>query len=171
MAMKEPLIRPEVAADEQAIHALTEEAFRGKPYAGGDEQDLVDRLRSIGALTLSLVAVADGQVRGHVAISPASADDGEDGWFALGPVSVLPAHQGVGTGGRLVRAALEALRERGARGCILTGSTAYYPRFGFELAPAQAPENEPAEHFMLYRFDAGSSRGVIRFHEAFYSES
>ena len=73
------LIREEQFGDEAAIFKITEDAFRGKPYAGGDEQILVDRLRAQKALVLSLVAVDDDKqadasraektVVGHIAFS------------------------------------------------------------------------------------------------------
>ena len=54
------IIRPEAADDHRAIFQLTEAAFRGRPYADGDEQEVVDRLRAAGALFVSLVAERDG---------------------------------------------------------------------------------------------------------------
>ena len=86
-------IRAETAADQHAIRSVTEAAFRGRPYAGGDEQDVIDRLRAAGVLTLSLVAEIDGEIIGHIAFSPAELSDDSQPWFALGPVSVLPEHQ------------------------------------------------------------------------------
>ncbi|MFT7244196.1 MAG: putative N-acetyltransferase YhbS [Candidatus Azotimanducaceae bacterium] len=51
--------REETSADYPLIGELTELAFRGRPYAGGDEQDVIERLRALAALTLSLLAVDD----------------------------------------------------------------------------------------------------------------
>ncbi|MDG2305043.1 MAG: hypothetical protein P8R42_10370 [Candidatus Binatia bacterium] len=50
-------IRPERAEDEAQIYKITADAFRGRPYAGEDEQDLVNRLRELRELALSLVAL------------------------------------------------------------------------------------------------------------------
>jgi len=140
------------------------------PYAGGDEQDVIERLRSVGALALSLVAVCEGEIVGHVAFSPAIAADSTHPWFALGPVSVLPAHQNRGVGSALINLGLEQIRERGALGCILTGNPEYYRRFGFELAPQNVPVNEPEQFFMLKRFSAVSPTGAFQFHRAFYGD-
>jgi putative acetyltransferase len=63
-------------ADVVAIHDLTQRAFAPMPYADGDEQDVIDRLRATGALSLSLVAEQDGVVVGQVTFSPATAPDG-----------------------------------------------------------------------------------------------
>jgi putative acetyltransferase len=40
------IIRPEAPGDEAAIFDLTRRAFAPMPYAGGDEQDVIDRLRA-----------------------------------------------------------------------------------------------------------------------------
>ncbi len=66
-----PEIRAEIEDDIAGIRQLTQLAFRDRPYAGGDEQDVIDRLRVAGALTLSLVAVIDGELVGQVTFSPA----------------------------------------------------------------------------------------------------
>ena len=74
-------IRPEKDIDHTAIWQITKDAFAGKAYAGGDEQDLINNLRSAGVLALSLVAVEGETVVGHVAYSPATISSG------VGPVS------------------------------------------------------------------------------------
>ena len=90
-------IRPEQEVDRDQIHDLTKRAFAPMAFAAGDEQDLINALRDADALTISLVAVQDGEVVGHIAFSPANSADGEPGWFALGPVSVAPEVQGLGS--------------------------------------------------------------------------
>ncbi len=165
-------IRAETPADRAAIYNLTQAAFEGQPYADGDEQDVIDRLRDRDALTLSLVALQGQTIVGQVTFSPAQHDDGSGPWFALGPVAVWPQHQGQGIGGALIRAGLEDLRTRGALGCILTGNPAYYERFGFAPAGAHAPANEPAEYFMIKPLAASSIAATpisrFTFHPAFY---
>jgi len=165
-----PEIREEQAKDYAAIYALTERAFKGKPYAGGDEQDLVDRLRACGVLAPSLVAIIDKQIIGHIAFSPATVADRTSPWFALGPVSVLPEHQSKGIGAALIERGLDEIEKRGALGCILTGNPDYYQRFGFEFANANAPSNEPTEFFMLKLLSTSKPTGAFTFHPAFYGE-
>ncbi|MEQ8858187.1 MAG: N-acetyltransferase [Pseudomonadales bacterium] len=162
------VIRPEAASDADAVRSVTYEAFESMPFAAGDEHLLIDALRSAHALAVSLVAEVDGRIIGHIAISPATPADDCAGWYALGPVSVLPACQRRGVGSDLVRRGLEEIAGLGAIGCILTGDPAYYARFGFEVAPALAPSEEPAEHFMVRLMGARNPRGPIRFHEAFH---
>ena len=60
-------IRPEEPGDRGAIHELHAASF---PSAG--EARLVDALRAAGRLWVSLVAVEEGYVVGHVAFSPAA---------------------------------------------------------------------------------------------------
>lgn len=165
--MQTPSLRPERPADERSIRGLTFAAFQGMPYAEGDEHELVDQLRAVGALTISLVAEIEGRVVGHVAFSPAAASDGAEGWFALGPVSVAPGHQRSGIGSALIRRGLDELARSGAAGCILVGDPAYYGRFGFEPAPAIAPPGQPAEYFQVKVLNGPAPAGVVRFHAAF----
>ncbi len=148
-------LRPEEPADRRDIYTVTADAFRGRPYADGDEQDVIERLRDQGALSLSLVATLAGKVVGHVAFSPALSADGSGPWYALGPVSVTPDLQGRSIGAQLIRAGLDDISDRGALGCILTGNPDYYRRFGFEVTPEHAPLREPGEFFMLKRPSGG----------------
>jgi len=164
------LIRPETTDDVAAIRRVTELAFRDRPYAGGDEQDVIERLRRVGALTLSLVAIDDEALVGQVTFSPAAQSDGSAPWFALGPVAVLPARQGERIGAALIEEGLARIRALGALGCILTGNPRYYRRFGFATSPAHAPTNEPEEFFMLTLLDGTPPTGRFKFHEAFYGD-
>jgi len=84
-------IRPEEAQDHPIIYDLTRRAFAPMPFSAGDEPDLVDTLRRLGALSLSLVAERDGAVVGYVAISPVTHESGSEEWFGLGPIFVEPA--------------------------------------------------------------------------------
>lgn len=161
------LIRPETPADIPAVHALTEAAFRTAAHSAGTEQFIVDALRRAGALAVSLVAVADGTVIGHVAVSPVVLSGGEPDWYGLGPISVLPPRQRTGVGSRLMHAALQALRERGAAGCLLVGDPAYYNRFGFRPATGLEYPGVPPEYFMAVSFGAALPQGVATFHAAF----
>ena len=63
-------IRRERSGEEAAIYLVTEAAFQGRPYAEGDEQDLVNRLRKLGQISLSLVAVDCEDLVGQVTFSP-----------------------------------------------------------------------------------------------------
>ena len=160
-------IRRECPSDVEAIGQIIKSAFLGMPYADGDEAELVEMLRSQNALSVSLVAELDSTIVGQVAFSPARASGGASGWYALGPVAVLPVYQGCGIGSALVRAGVQAVLELGASGCILTGDPAYYRRFGFVLSGKSAPPGEPAEFFMVKLLRGQLPAGPIHFHQAF----
>ena len=83
-------IRFEGSSDVQEIRHLTEMAFKEMPFADGDEQDVIERLREANALSLSLVATGGDRILGHVAFSPVKLESGDNLWFALGPASVAP---------------------------------------------------------------------------------
>ena len=93
-------------------------------------------LRASGRATLSLVAVLDGQVVGHVLFSPVTMEHSppDSRWVALGPIGVLPPFQDRGVGSRLVREGLDVCRSQGCDGVVLMGEPGYYERFGFVRA-------------------------------------
>lgn len=76
-------LRSENTGDIAVIAALTRAAFAKAPHRSGSESAIVDALRAAGALTVSLLADVDGQVLGHVAISPVSISDGSHCWYGL----------------------------------------------------------------------------------------
>jgi putative acetyltransferase len=164
------LIRPETPRDVASIRHVTRRAFAGRSYSDGNEQDIVDALRERNALSISLVAEQGGRILGHVAFSPASADDASPGWYTLGPVSVDPEVQCRGVGKALIITGIGKLRERAASGCILIGDARYYSRFGFVKAPQIAPVGEPKEHFMILCLGSSTPNCVVNFHEAFHRE-
>ena len=162
------IVRHEISSDFADIGRITELAFRDRPYAAGDEQKVIERLRASEALVLSLVAIEAGELIGHIAFSPAELSDGSQPWFALGPVSVVPDQQGKGVGSTLIRKGLGGIRSLGALGCILTGNPAYYHRFGFELTPEHVPSNESEDYFMLKMMGNQQPAGRFSFHRGFY---
>jgi putative acetyltransferase len=128
-------IRAEEPADRDAIAAVVRAAF------GSDaEARLVDAIRASGEFVpaLSLVAVADGRVVGHVMVSHVGLHDGPTvrSVASLSPLAVVPELHGQGIGGALVRAVVACAEERGEPMVVLEGAPAYYGRFGFEPGPA-----------------------------------
>ncbi|ANH04105.1 GCN5 family acetyltransferase [Shinella sp. HZN7] len=161
-------LRPERPDDVDAIRTLTETAFRTAPHADGTEHLIIDRLRAAGALTLSVVMESDGVIVGHVAFSPVTVSDGSAGWYGLGPISVDPARQGEGIGGRLVKDGLERLKALGAAGCVLLGDPAYYGRFGFAADPKLTLDGVPPDYFMRVAFSPVYGGGTVSYHPGFY---
>lgn len=160
-------IRPEQPDDVAAIAHMITLAFATAPHASGTEAKIVDALREAGALAVSLVAQADGQVVGHVALSPVALSDGTPGWYGLGPLAVAPGHQGKGMGGHLVAHALDTLRARRAAGCVVLGEPEYYGRFGFRADPDFVLPGVPPEYFQVIRFTPGAGGGTVAYHPAF----
>ena len=162
------IVRHERPGDVDAIRTLTEAAFRTAPHADGTEHLIIDRLRAAGALTLSLVAEAEGCVVGHVAFSPVAISSGSSNWYGLGPISVDPARQHEGIGSRLVREGNEQLAALGADGCVLLGDPAYYGRFGFAADPKLTLEGVPPEYFLRVAFSPVYDGGTVTYHPGFY---
>ncbi len=161
-------IRPEQPGDERAIHALTEAAFRDMPYSDGDEQHVVDRLRSDGDLVLSLVATnMDEAIVGHIAFSPVTISDGTPNWYGLGPVSVIPSAQRGGIGAALIERGIADMRELGARGIVLLGDPEYYARFGFEHDPQLAYPGPPAAYFQRLVLEGKAPTGRVGYAPGF----
>ncbi len=161
------MIRDETAADGRAIFEVTRAAFENHPISRQTEPYIVEALRAAGALAVSLVAEADGRVVGHVAFSPVTLSDGSQGWYGVGPISVLPECQRRGIGTALMREGLSRLRALGAEGCILVGDPAYYERFGFQSLPDLTHEGVPRENVLTLPLGRTRARGVVTFHPAF----
>jgi putative acetyltransferase len=158
-------IRPERPADIPAIRRVIAAAMRPA------EADLVEALRSRYAGLISLVAVLEGQIVGHILFSPVTIQTAKDTQPALGlgPLAVLPALQRQGIGSALVREGLDACQAQGhVRVCVL-GHREYYPRFGFKPAATFGLHWEhqaDLEDFMALALSPGALdgvQGVIRY--------
>jgi putative acetyltransferase len=161
------LIRPETSADYSSIRDILLAAFAAEPHSRQTEHLIVAALRQAKALTIGLVAEADGVVVGHIAFSPAKIDGQECGWYMLGPVAVEPSRRRRGIGAALIREGLRQLRELGARGCALVGHPGYYGRFGFVHPASLGMEGIPREVFFCLAMSKDVPQGVLTHHEAF----
>lgn len=165
--MLQVAIRSERPEDIRAIYDLTKRAFAPMPFAGGNEQDLINTVRDAGALSISLVAEIESRIVGHVAFTPATAADNSQGWFGLGPVAVEPELQRKGIGQQLINEGLRKLRAWNAAGCIVLGDPNYYQRLGFLPFPALAPTGHPPEYFMILPLAVSQPKAVVDFHPLF----
>lgn len=165
------ILRNETAGDVESIAEVTIAAFADHSVSNQTEQFIIKALRAAGALALSLVAEVDGRVVGHVAFSAVSISDGAEGWYGLGPVSVLPEMQRQGIGKSLVNEGLSRLKKLGGAGCMLVGDPEHYKRFGFKNYPQLVYEGVPQEYFLALPFNEKVPQGNVVFHEAFSATS
>lgn len=163
-------IRPEQPEDAQSIHELTVAAFLEAPHTDHTEQFIVRALRNSNALSVSLVAEENGHIVGHVALSPVVISDGSDHWYGLGPLSVLPSCQNKGIGSKLMDAAIQALDQIGAHGCVLLGDPSYYHRFGFSPKEGLMLSGVPAEYFQALVIQGDVPQGEVAYHESFLAK-
>jgi putative acetyltransferase len=141
-----------------------------RAFGADGEPRLVEALRQAGHLTVSLVAVLDGAIVGHVAFSAVTIDAPSRPIVGLGlaPVGVLPDLQRRGIGSALIRAGLAQCREKRAPFVVVLGHPGYYRRFGFKSAAEWGVGNEYGAHdeFMALEYSAGSitsPAGVARY--------
>jgi putative acetyltransferase len=150
-------IREENPGDVAAIREVNYRAF-GQHLEG----DIVDELRSNGAALLSLVAIQDRHVVGHIMYSPISVG-GQAMGAALGPMAVLPEFQRRGIGSQLIQTGSRKLQDSGYPFVIVLGHADYYPRFGFKPATTYGVQCEwdvPDEAFMLLVLDESKMQAV-----------
>jgi len=153
------IIRPETPEDVDSIRYVNEQAFGQE-----DESKLIEKLRNHGVLTISLVAIQDGEIVGHIAFSPVVIESERSSFeaIALAPMAVLPAYQRKGIGSQMVRAGLEECRLLGHNIIVVLGHPDYYPRFGFVPASTygiKCEYNVPDEVFMTLELHSGALSG------------
>ncbi len=115
-------VRTEQPQDTTAIHEVNVQAF-GQPQ----EADIVDLLRCNCPDILSLVALVDECVVGHVLFSPAVIENGDRiiQGMGLAPAAVLPAYQRQGIGSKLIRTGMAKIEESGCPFVIVLGHAEY----------------------------------------------
>lgn len=130
------VIREEQETDHQVIRDITIAAFSSSEFGHNGEAELIDQIRNDCSVHLSLVAVLDSEVVGHVMFSPARMETAAESivGMGLGPISVLPNHQKAGVGSALLNAAFEQLAAVNCSFAVVLGHTEYYARFGFTQA-------------------------------------
>lgn len=167
-------IRTADAGEHAGIATLLETAF-GQP----DERQIVDALRADDADSLELIAEDHGNIVGTVMFSPARVDhaSGETlNGLGLGPVAVIPEHQGKGIGSALIKAGLEHFTPYPVAFFCVLGEPDYYSRFGFspaidrgwtwEADDGSIPEMRQAFQIIVPRA-LPPGKGVVRYHPAF----
>ena len=165
-------IRPEKKSDYAAISEVNRLAFESE-----EEARLVETLRqSTGFIPeLSLVAVNDGQVVGHILFSPLTIEtkNGEVPALTLASMAVRPGFQNQGIGSELAVQGLKECQRLDHKIVVVVGHPNYYPRFGFSSARPkglEVPFQVPDEAFMALELIPGALdgiSGVVRFPPAF----
>jgi len=159
-------IRPEEPEDFLSVFDINSRAFETQA-----EAELVEKLRSRASPVISLVAVQNQVVTGHILFTPVTVESSGPPRAAmgLGPMAVDPDHQNRGIGSALVREGLRACSEIGRSIVFVVGHPDYYPRFGFRPAPPlglhyKQPEFDPA--LMVVELEPGvlaGRTGTVRY--------
>ncbi|MED1542534.1 N-acetyltransferase [Bacillus inaquosorum] len=170
-------IRQELTHEYNTTEDIVKRAFLNEKYSDKKEHFLVNKIRKSDAFIpeLSLVAVNDKGIVGHVLLSKIKIVDGDNAVdsLALAPVSVAPEYQRKGIGSQLIHVALKKAKELGYRSVIVLGHKDYYPKFGFKPASLwniKAPFEVPDEVFMALELSKDSLenvKGVVHYSKAF----
>ena len=163
-------VRAEEEEDYPQVRRVIELAF-GQP----EEAQLDDALRRSADPYISLVAVEDDRVVGHIFFSPVSVESDRTIFTAMGlaPLAVLPEYQNRGVGSLLVWEGLKECLMIGHKVVVVLGHPRYYPRFGFTTAKLKGITCEydvPEDHFMIAELEPGAlggRQGLVKYHPAF----
>ncbi len=165
-------IRTENSKDYEKVFEIHSRAFNRLK-----EAELVKRIRlSEGFLPeLSLVALYNNELAGHILFSVILVENDKDKYeaLALSALAVLPELQNRGIGSELIRQGLERCRQKGFLFVVVLGLPDFYPRFGFQTARFNGihpPFPVPDEVFMVNPLKEGildNISGVVRYSSAF----
>ena len=136
-----------------AIRQLTIDAFSESEFGHCGEADLIDNIRHECSDALSLVALDDEKVVGHILFSPATirCDAETYNGMGLAPMAVLPNQQRKGIGSMLITHGLRKLDVPSITFMVVAGHPDYYPRFGFV----------PASNFHVTHGFAGMPQNLL----------
>lgn len=154
-------IREASASHRNALLEVEKEAF------GGEGPVIVELVKNLLAdptaePLLSLVALDEGRVTGHVLFTKARVEMNEELKVSLlAPLAVRPEKQNSGIGGLLIAEGFKMLAEKGVELVFVLGHPGYYPRHGFKPAaglgfdaPYPLPE-EMADAWMVHEIKTG----------------
>jgi predicted N-acetyltransferase YhbS len=144
-------IRTSTQADRIEIEKIHTQAFGEEK--GPEIADLVDGLFDDSSATpfLSLVAVEDGRLIGHILYTRAvlTGTGPSASIRLLAPLAILPGAQARGVGSRLIEEGLRQLKAAEVDLVFVLGHPDYYPRCGFTPAGVlgfDAPYPIPDQH-------------------------
>ena len=165
-------IRQEQPSDYAAVYEVVKTAFATAEHSDGTEQDLVEALRHSPSFIpeLSLVAVLDGKIVGHVLFTKVTVGGRTE--LALAPLSVLPACQRQGIGQALMAEGHCIAKRLGFDYSIVLGHPGYYPKAGYRPASLygiKAPFEVPDENFMALKLSSSAEpiHGTVEYGKSF----
>ncbi|HEY7422506.1 MAG TPA: N-acetyltransferase [Gaiellaceae bacterium] len=168
------IVRPHRSDDHEAAKRIYAEAFRRPedPDSLPSEAPLFEALCEAGDFLpeFSFTAEAENEAVGHVTASKGTV--AAEPVVAVGPIGVLPEHQGMGIGSALMEALLSAADAAQVPLVVLLGSPRYYSRFGFQAAEELgviSPDAAWGDAFQARPLTAYSARlaGPFRYAPAF----
>ena len=166
------IIRQEKIKDYDDVYHVVKEAFESAEHSDGNEQDLVVKLRKSKSFIpeLSLVAVEDDKIVGHILFTKAFVQDVEV--LALAPLSVLPDYQNRGIGVSLMKEGHDIAYKLGYLYSIVLGYSQYYSKVGYMPASQygiKAPFEVDDESFMAICFSESQNKlnGIMEYDKAF----
>ncbi|MBI5944421.1 MAG: N-acetyltransferase [Chloroflexi bacterium] len=155
-------IQKELPEHNHAVHKILTTCFRTDA-----ESKLVAMLRINDKVILSLVAVYNREVVGHVMFSPVTTSPSSIiKGLGLAPLAVKPEYQKQGVGAQLVREGLSMCAELEYDYVVLLGDPNYYQRFGFSKASDFGIQNEYGvdNPFMVIKLtDCNLEKGLIKY--------
>ena len=115
------------------------EQIYGDAFPEEDLLPLVRELLDFGPSVLSIVAVDENAIAGHICFTFCQLEETEEMLALLGPLAVTPALHKQGIGSTLVQAGFKHM-ETSKAGCVFVlGDPNYYDRFGFQAEEKVLP--------------------------------
>ncbi|MGN0919214.1 MAG: GNAT family N-acetyltransferase [Alphaproteobacteria bacterium] len=165
-------IRTEQPADYKKVYQVISKAFKTAAYSDGQEADLVNKLRASSSFVpeLSLVAVVNGDIVGHILFTKALV--GQQIVLALAPLSVLPCYQNQGIGQALINEGHKIAQKLGYKYSVVLGHAEYYPKTGYVPASyygIKAPFEVNDANFMAICLDKSAPQinGILKYDKTF----
>ena len=161
----------ELPKDIDEVRLLNDKAF-GQP----EEGRIVDKLRKSCNGILSLVAISNNKIVGHIMFSPVTIEsqEGVIEGMGLAPMAVIPELQNQGIGSKLVKEGLRIINNTTCPYVIVLGHEKYYPRFGFQRASKYGLKSQwqgvPDEAFMAMILNDSVMKkvsGIVRYRNEF----
>ena len=165
-------IRQESKNDYDEVYNVVKKAFETAEHSDGNEHDLVDALRKSNSFIpeLSLVAIEDGKIVGHILFTKIKIGKSEE--LALAPLAVLPEYQKQGIGSKLIEEGHKVAKNLGYHYSIVLGSENYYPKFGYIPASnygIKAPFEVEDKNFMAIKLNEPKFKieGIVEYAKEF----